>query len=239
MHFQERTHKTFRLTQINADLNNDLRIIVYFHSSIEIKTIKMMRKLCFAMLLVFGVLHWGQAQEAKLKKAFNGKNFKGWVEPENNVWWTIDDGVLHAKSDPEKTGSILWTDKDYNDFVVQADFLYGEGTVDTGIFLREEAQQIQMGISGSLKRDMTGSPYIVGKGYPVEAEGVADILKPNEWNTIKIKAVDNIYTVWLNGQQVITYEASDVPEEGPIGLQLHPNRDMTTSFKNIKIAELR
>ncbi|WP_209404013.1 DUF1080 domain-containing protein [Pseudozobellia sp. WGM2] len=198
----------------------------------------MKRKIWLLLALILSASQYTYAQEVKLKKAFNGKNLKGWVEPENNIWWSVNDGVLFAKSDPEKTGSILWTDKNYNDFVVETDFLYGEGTVDTGIFLREEAQQIQMGISGSLKRDMTGSPYIVGKGYPVEAEGVADILKPNEWNTIKIKVVDNVYTVWLNNQEVVTYEASDVPEEGPIGLQLHPGRDMTTSFRNIKIASL-
>lgn len=198
----------------------------------------MKRKIWLLLALILSASQYTHAQEIRLKKAFNGKNLKGWVEPENNIWWSVNDGVLFAKSDPEKTGSILWTDKNYNDFVVETDFLYGEGTVDTGIFLREEAQQIQMGISGSLKRDMTGSPYIVGKGYPVEAEGVADILKPNEWNTIKIKVVDNVYTVWLNNQEVVTYEARDVPEKGPIGLQLHPGRDMTASFRNIKIASL-
>ncbi|WP_212635318.1 3-keto-disaccharide hydrolase [Pseudozobellia thermophila] len=198
----------------------------------------MMRKTCFVLLLFLGVSQLAQAQQAKLKKAFNGKNLKGWVVPENNIWWSVKEGVLFAKSDPEKTGSILWTKKNYNDFVIETEFLYGEGTVDTGIFLRTEKEQIQMGISGSLKRDMTGSPYIVGKGYPVEAEGVADILRPNEWNTIKIKAVDNVYTVWLNGHKVVTYTSDDVPEEGPIGLQLHPGRDMTTSFRNIRIGEL-
>lgn len=179
------------------------------------------------------------AQEPKLKKAFNGKNFKGWVEPENNIWWTINDGVLVTKSDAEQKGSILWTQKNYNDFIIETDFLYGEGTVDTGIFLRTEDQQIQMGISGSLKRDMTASPYIPGKGYPVEAEGVAELLKPKDWNTLKIKAVDNVYTVWLNGTQVLEYASSDVPEKGPIGLQLHPGRDMVASFRNIRIAELK
>lgn len=189
-----------------------------------------MRKFCLAILLVVGVSQVIQAQQAKLKKAFNGKNLKGWAVPENNIWWSVKDGVLFAKSDSQKTGSILWTKKDYNDFEIETEFRYGEGTVDTGIFLRTEKEQIQMGISGSLKRDMTGSPYIVGKGYPIEAEGVADILKPGQWNTIRIRAVDNVYTVWLNGRKVVTYASEDVPEEGPIGLQLHPGRDHDGQF---------
>ena len=197
-----------------------------------------MRKATLTVLLIIGALHLSIAQNPKYKKVFNGKNLKHWVVPQDNIWWSVNDGVLFAKSGPEKKGSILWTEKLYKDFIIETDFMYGEGTVDTGIFLRSEDQQIQMGISGSLKRDMTGSPYIPGKGYPVEAEGVAELLKPKDWNTIKVKAVGNEYTVWLNGEQVLSYISSDVPEKGSVGLQLHPGRDMTASFRNIRIAEL-
>jgi len=198
----------------------------------------MMRRITLVTLMIFGALHISMAQKPKFKKAFNGKNFKGWVVPQDNIWWSVNDGVMVAKSGPEKKGSILWTEKLYKDFIIETDFKYGEGTVDTGIFLRSEDQQIQMGISGSLKRDMTGSPYIPGKGYPVEAEGVAELLKPNQWNTIKVKAIGPEYTIWLNGEEVLKYVSSDVPEMGSIGLQLHPGREMTTSFRNIRIATL-
>ena len=177
-------------------------------------------------------------KEPKMKKIFNGKNLKGWVVPENNTWWSAGNGLLSVKSGPEKKGSILWTEKEFEDFIVQADFKMGEGTVDSGIFLRSEDQQIQIGISGSLNRDMTGSPYIPGKGYPVEAEGVKDLLKMDDWNTMKVQAKDNVYTVWLNGQQVMTYTSENVPEKGPIGLQLHPNNEMSIDFRNIMVAEL-
>ncbi len=190
-------------------------------------------------LLFIGCIYTATAQEPKMKKVFNGKNLKGWTVPDNNIWWSAKDGQLMAKSGPEKTGNIIWTEKNYKDFVIETDFKYGEGTVDTGIFLRNEAQQIQMGISGSLKRDMTGSPYIPGKGYPVEAEGVADVLKPKDWNTIKVKAVANVYTVWINGTEVLNFESADVPKEGPIGLQLHPGNEMEVSFRNIRVGEIK
>jgi len=190
-------------------------------------------------LLFIGCIYTVTAQEPKMKKVFNGKNLKGWTVPDNNIWWSAKDGQLMAKSGPEKTGNIIWTEKNYKDFVIETDFKYGEGTVDTGIFLRNEDQQIQMGISGSLKRDMTGSPYIPGKGYPVEAEGVADVLKPKDWNTIKVKAVANVYTVWINGTEVLNFESADVPEEGPIGLQLHPGNEMEVSFRNIRVGEIK
>lgn len=198
-----------------------------------------MNKIIAASLFLMLSLQYTNAQDYKYKKVFNGKNLKGWTLPENNTWWSVKDGKLMAKSGPEKKGSIIWTKKSYKDFIVETDFLYGEGTVDTGVFLRNEDQQIQMGISGSLKRDMTGSPYIPGKGYPVEADGVAEALKANDWNTIKVKAVGERYTVWINGKEVLDYTSSDVPEKGPVGLQLHPGNEMEVSFRNVRIAEIK
>lgn len=180
-----------------------------------------------------------QAQDVQMKSIFNGKNLKGWVVPDANIWWAVNDGNLSAKSDPEKTGSILWTKKEYSDFVLEGDFLMGEGVVDSGFFLRSENDQIQIGISGSLKRDMTGSPYVPGKAYPVEAEGVKEILKADDWNTMKIQLIGETYTVWLNGQEVMNYTSENMPEKGPIGLQLHPNNEMSIAFRNIKIGVIK
>ncbi len=189
----------------------------------------------FLILCYIGV---AQAQGPNLKKIFSGKNLTGWKAPENNIWWTAKKGCLTAKSSPEKKGSILWTEQHYKDFVFQTDFKMGDGVVDSGVFLRSENDQIQIGISGSLKRDMTGSPYIPNLRYPVEAKGVADILKPQGWNTLKIKAVEKTYTVWLNGIEVMTYISENMPLSGPIGLQLHPGNEMTIHFKHIVLAEL-
>ena len=198
----------------------------------------MKSKIVFTFFLMSFITLNLLAQDPVLKSAFNGKNLKGWVAPENNTWWSVDNGVLTAKSGPDKKGSILWTDKDYTDFVIETDFKYVAGTVDTGIFIRNESQQIQMGVSGSLKRDMTGSPYIPGKGYPVEALNVKEILKPNDWNTIKVIAIEGYYEVWLNGKHVMSYTSDNYVKSGPIGLQLHPNTEMTASFRNIKIGKM-
>jgi Domain of Unknown Function (DUF1080) len=177
------------------------------------------------------------AQEPKLKKIFNGKNLKGWVLPDDKNCYTVSKKILTVKNEPTKKGSILWTEKSYSNFVLQADFKMEAGTVDSGFFLKSEENQIQIGISGSLKRDLTGSPYIPKKRYPVEAN-VKEILKPNDWNTMKIKMVDKTYTVWLNGQEVLNYTTEIMPDTGPIGIQLHPGNEMTILYKNIVLAEL-
>ena len=91
---------------------------------------------------------------------------------------------------------------------------------------------------GSLKRDMTASPYIPGKGYPVEAEGVKELLKPKDWNTLKIEAKGDTYTSWLNGKKVMTYTSDSAVEKGKIGIQLHGSRVMAIDFRNLKAAPL-
>ncbi|MEO7768975.1 MAG: DUF1080 domain-containing protein [Ferruginibacter sp.] len=197
-----------------------------------------MKKIIIAITVFVFIQLMAQGQEPTLKKIFNGKNLKGWVVPENNTWWTADKGILFVKSSADKKGSNLWTKKNYQDFIFQTDFLLGDGPVDSGIFLRSAEDQIQIGISGSLKRDMTGSPYIPRLKYPVEASGVKDILKLTDWNTLKIKVVNKTYTVSLNGVEVMTYTSENIPATGPIGIQLHPGVDMSISYKNIYLAEL-
>ncbi|MDB4798442.1 DUF1080 domain-containing protein [Verrucomicrobia bacterium] len=192
------------------------------------------RKLAFAALIVAPTL----AFAGDLPSAFTGHNFEGWKLPENNTWWTAKDGVMSLKSGPNKKGSNVWTEKEYGNFVMDFDFKMGHGTVDTGVFVRTGSDQIQIGISGSLKRDLTGSPYIAGKGYPVEGKGVQEILKKSDWNHMTIVAIGKNYTVYLNGKHVMTYDSDSALEKGPIGIQLHGNRDMSAHYKNIKIAEL-
>jgi hypothetical protein len=167
------------------------------------------------------------------------ESLDGWKPSTLAHCWQLEDGVLTVTSDESRKGSTLWTEKEYGDFIIELDFKSVSGTVDSGVFLRQENDQIQIGISGSLKRDLTASPYINGKGYPVEATGVAEVLKPDGWNAMKIVAVGNDYDVWLNGKHVCHYESDTAVPRGPVGLQLHPNNEMSVQFRNVRLAELR
>ncbi|MCG8602837.1 MAG: DUF1080 domain-containing protein [Verrucomicrobiales bacterium] len=185
-----------------------------------------------ATLVLTPLLHSDEAG----KSIFNGKDLTGWKAPEGNIWWLAEDGILKVRSGPDQKGSVLWTEEEFSDFDVTLDFKFGEGTIDSGVHLKSE-DQIQIGISGSLKRDMTASPYIPGKGYPVEAEGVKELLKMDDWNTLKIEVRGSTYTSYLNGKKVMTYTSESGKEKGPIGLQLHAKRNMSIDFRNIRLAE--
>jgi hypothetical protein len=151
--------------------------------------------------------------------------------------WTVTDGVLTGKNIPAKTGSILWTARKFKDFTLTGEFKF-TGRIDSGVFLRTEGDQIQIGISGSLKRDMTGSPYIAKTGkYPKEAD-VKALLKEGEWNTFTITAKGNQYLVSLNGKQVMDYTSETAVPEGPIGFQVHPGVEMTIDFRKLDVTPL-
>lgn len=202
-----------------------------------------MKKTHLILFLFTIVMGFSQEQFSNKHLIFSGENFKNWTVPENNIWWSIsNNGELEAKSDPNETGSTLWSSESYSDFVMRLEFKMGEGVVDSGVFIRGENPQnpqIQIGISGSLKRDMTASPYVPGQGYPVEAlKNHTNVLKPNDWNTMEIKAVKNLYEVWLNGVAVLNYSLENANLKGPVGLQLHPGRKMDIKFKNIYLKRL-
>lgn len=174
------------------------------------------------------------------KPIFNGKNFYGWVVPLKNKafqWYTVKNKILQIRSGPKERGSILWTKKAYRDFIFEFEFRFVSGRVDSGIHLRNR-DQIQLGISGSLGRDMTGSPYIPGKGYPVEAENVDRLLELEKWNQTKIRAIGPNYTVWLQNEKIMNYTSDTSINEGPIGVQLHENREMAIDFRNLTVLEL-
>lgn len=200
------------------------------------------KTLLAVLIVALGATTAIAADAPKLESIFNGKDLTGWKvpgEPGKNVWFTVEAEVLRVRSGPKRQGQTLWTVKEYRDFVIEFDFKFGKGIVDSGIYVRNAKEQIQIGISGSLKRDMTASPYISGKGYPVEASGVKKLLKPSDWNTMRIKAKGKLYVVWLNGKKVMTYESESAIEKGRIGIQLHGSRDMAIDYRKLRATELK
>lgn len=185
----------------------------------------------------FAALSTALVAQEKFEPIFNGKDLSGWKVPDNNIWYLVQDGILQIRSSPDKKGSVLWTEKEYENFVMELEFKFIAGTVDSGVHVKCE-DQIQIGISGSLKRDMTASPYIPGKGYPVEAEGVKELLKMEDWNQMRIEVRGTEYAVSLNGKKVMTYKSDTGKEKGPIGLQLHGGKDMSIDYRNLKIGVL-
>ena len=183
------------------------------------------------------------AAEPKFESAFNGKNLNGWQNGENNEFWKAVDGVLVGENNAAKKGNMLYTEKTYQDAIIECEVRFS-GEIDSGIMMRKDEKgkkdmQMQIGVSRSLKKDMTCAFY-VGK-YPEAgwAPKVSTLWKNNEWNKIRFQAKADTYTVWLNGEQVSNYVDAGYPKAAPIGLQIHPELAMKVEYRNISVAEIK
>jgi hypothetical protein len=199
--------------------------------------------LCFPLALVVATALPPRADAAELEALtpiFNGKDLSGWKVPEPNPFWRVVDGVLVGESDAAKKGNVLYTSKAYKNFIIETEARWS-GEIDSGIMLRQPELQLQIGISRSLKTDMTCSFYTNGKEkYPESgrAKNLEKHLKPGEWNKIRLQAKGDTFTVWLNDEKVTEYTDSRFPNAYPIGLQIHPGLVMKVEFRNIRLREL-
>lgn len=173
------------------------------------------------------------------KPLCNGTDLTGWTSEPKLNHWSLRDGVIIGKNGPEKKGSILWTDATFGDFVVETDFRF-EGIVDSGISIKGESYHVNLGISSSLKADMTCSIYAPKEGekYPGKAMGVAEAMKPGDWNHLRIETKGKRITVYLNGCEMLAYDTKALETTGPIGLQVHVGHDMKIEFRNLRIKDL-
>lgn len=202
------------------------------------------RSLALAFSLYLAAALGGVAAEPKLAPLFNGKDLTNFKAEGASTFWRVENGVLIGENDAAKKGHMLWTQKEYADFVIELDVRWkgaSERGVDTGVEMRKPGIQLQLGISGSLKVDMSGSFYVGKPGYPEvgRAKEAKTLMKPEgEWNTFKIQAKGNTFTCWINGKKASEYTDAKFSGAAPIGLQIHPGVVMKCEYRNVKIAEL-
>ena len=184
-------------------------------------------------------LSWAVAEmppSADLPAIFNGKDLSGW-KVVGESYWKVVEGSIVGESDAGQKASMLYTEKAYGDVIVEGEVRF-TGEIDSGIMVRKPELQVQIGVSRSLKRDMTCSFY-TGK-YPEEARApkATQLLKPGEWNRIRIEAKGDTFTVWLNGERVSQYTSDKYREAAPIGLQIHAGLVMKVEFRDLRAKPL-
>lgn len=169
---------------------------------------------------------------------FNGRDLTGWASPGMERFWRVEDGVLVGENDAGLAGHYLWTEKSYGDFVLEFDVRW-TGEVDTGVEFRVPHIQLQLGISRSLKRDMSGSLYTGRYPEAGQAKEAAKLLKPfPEWNHFRLEARGPVFTVAINGQPAVNYTDEKFIGPGPLGLQLHQGVKMKVEYRNLRAAAL-
>ena len=193
----------------------------------------------FALLFAIAAIGFARAEQPvtpSLPTIFNGRDLAGW-KVVGAPYWQVADGAIVGESDVRKQGSMLYTEQVYGDVILEGEVRFS-GEIDSGIMVRKPELQVQIGVSRTLKKDMTGSFYT--GTYPEEgrAPKAADLIKPGEWNRIRVEAKGDTFTVLINGEQVSHYTSQKYREAGPIGLQIHAGLVMKVEFRDLRAQAL-
>jgi hypothetical protein len=177
------------------------------------------------------------------KKLFNGKDLQGWTIHGTEKWY-VEDGELVCESGPDKQYGYLSTNKSYDNFLLDLKFKL-EANGNSGVFIRSGIEgtkisgwQVEVAPPGH----HTGGIYeSYGRGWLIKPEADDEkILKAGDWNNMRIQAIGNEVTTWLNGKKIITFNDEKIGRgKGFIALQIHDGGGIKVRWKNIRIKELK
>ena len=173
---------------------------------------------------------------------FNGKNLEGWVQHGTEKWY-VENGELICESGPNAEYGYLSTVDYYDDFELLVDFKQ-EANGNSGVFFRSSIEGTK--ITGwqaevAPPNHNTGGIYeSYGRGWLIKPDPEKDkALKMGEWNKMRIQAMGDVVTTWVNGQEMVTLEDTKIgAATGQIALQIHDGGGIKVRWRNIRIREL-
>ncbi len=182
-------------------------------------------------------------RKSKEVELFNGKDLKGWI-PYGTEKWYVQDGLLVCESGPDKQYGYLATREYYDDFDLTLEFKQ-EANGNSGVFFRsfiEEGVKINgWQVEVAPQNHDTGGIYeSYGRGWLVQIpDEKENILKPNEWNTMRIRVVGDHVQTWLNDEPMVDIHDQKIGAgQGRIALQIHDGGGIKVLWRNLKLKSL-
>jgi len=196
-----------------------------------------------SLLFLFFVTTTWFVSAQKTTKLFNGKDLTGWTIHGTEKWY-VENGELICESGPDKEYGYLSTNKKYKNFILEVKFKQ-EANGNSGVFIRSSIEGTKISgwqVEVAPMNLHTGGIYeSYGRGWLIQPKPEDEkILKQGEWNTMKIKAVGDEVTSWLNGHQMVYLKDEKIGKgEGFIALQIHSGGGIKVRWKDLKIKELK
>ena len=179
---------------------------------------------------------------AQSESIFNGRDLDGWRVYGTERWY-VQDGELVCESGPDEQYGYLATEQVYRDFDLTLEFKQ-EANGNSGVFFRSSVEgtritgwQAEVAPPGLF----TGGIYeSYGRGWLIQPPPERDAaLRMGEWNTMRIRAVGNRVTTWLNGVEMIDLEDAKIgAATGSIVLQIHDGGGIRVRWRNLRVEEL-
>jgi hypothetical protein len=198
----------------------------------------------FLILFLLSNLFCFGETESEFTSLFDGKTLKGWQASPGGKWEVKDGALLGTSQKTDKRHGILFSEKEYSDFLLRAKFRVLQGN--SGFYFRAENRNSPIrayGFQAEIDRTQnTGGLYETGGRAWVARPDQKAIkerkYQPGEWTDLEIHAVGKDVTVRING--ILSTELKNDPgrTKGFFGLQLHGGQDMHVEYKNIRLKNL-
>lgn len=182
---------------------------------------------------------------------FDGRLLSGWEG--KGEWFRIEDQAIVAgnleKSIPHN--QFLCTTRDYGDFELRLQVKTRGAGANGGIQIRsrrvepgDEVSGYQADIGGVTDRLVWGGLYDESRRNrflaEADAERLAEIVKPEDWNDYVIRCVGPKVELFINGVRTVEYTEQDqaIPRTGLIGVQVHSGPPCEIWYRNLRIKTL-
>jgi hypothetical protein len=197
-------------------------------------------KYCIAFCLIIGVFAF--VAPTKTINLFNGKNLKGWKIYGTEKWY-VENGELICESGPDKKYGYLATEKFYKNFDLTLDFKE-EANGNSGVFFRSTIEGTKVSgwqVEVAPPNHDTGGVYeSYGRGWLVQIPDEKEtILKPDDWNTLRIRVEGDHVQTYLNGTEMVDMHDEKIGQaDGSIALQIHDGGGIKVRWRNFKLQPL-
>jgi len=194
------------------------------------------RQLTLVAAILLGCLAFTQPcvaadapKDSGWESLFNGKDLTGWV-PVHDVTFVVTNGNLRLV-----TGmGWLRTEKQYADFVLEAEWRALEPNYDSGLFFRVGLDGKPWPTDGwqvNLARSALGG---LVKGYKTIVPAETPPMPLNQWVKFRMEVRGRTITLDVDGERAWEFKELDV-DRGYIGIQAE---NKAFDFRNIRIQEL-
>lgn len=166
---------------------------------------------------------------------FNGKDIRGW-EQKGDFKWEIENDALFLIAENEEE-SFLYSEKEYRDFVLEAEFLAPQ--IKSGIGFRyNESSPASLDKAGYLvslnwNNDQQNP---MGSIFHTARATIIDSAKTEDWQKIKIEALEDHFKVFINDNLIC--ETHDRKREaGKIALLAPGEEGQVIGFRELILEE--
>ena len=176
---------------------------------------------------------------------FNGKDLTGWEAYGTELWYVDKEGNLVCESGKDKQYGYLATRDYYNDFDLTLQFKQ-LANGNSGVFFRSFVEPKDAKVHGwqcevaPKGNDTAGIYESYGRGWLVQIpDEKENILKPGDWNTLRIRVEGDHVQTWLNGEPMTDFTDEKIgAAQGRIALQIHDGGGIKVQWRDIKVTRI-